>query len=231
MWSGPRNISTALLRSFSNRDDTIVYDEPFYSYYLKETNLNHPMKKEIIDFYPTDEKEVIKSILKQKNGIHYQKHMTHHILDKTNIEWLSKGENCFLIRHPSKVINSYIKKNKLSSIKDIGFEQMFKLFNYVKNNISKNIIIVNSDILLENPEVYLKKLCENLNIKFTTKMMKWQKGVTKDFGIWHEHWYHDILNSTEFTTTKNIIKDVPNEYKKIYIDSLKIYDHMNQFAI
>ena len=231
MWSGPRNISTALLRSFSNRDDTIVYDEPFYSYYLKETNLNHPMKDEIIDFYPTKENEVIKSILENKKGIYYQKHMTHHILDKTNIEWLKKGINCFLIRHPSKVINSYIKKNTLQNITDIGFNQMFRLFKYVNKNISKEIIVINSDTLLENPELYLNKLCQNLNIDFSTKMLKWPKGKTNDFGIWYKHWYHDIINSTEFAITKNIIKDVPKNYEKIYMESLNIYDHMNQYSI
>ena len=231
MWSGPRNISTALLRSFSNRDDTIVYDEPFYSYYLKETKLNHPMKDEIIDFYPTKENEVIKSILENKKGIYYQKHMTHHILDKTNIEWLKKGTNCFLIRHPSKVINSYIKKNTLQSITDIGFDQMFRLFKYVNKNISKEIIVINSDTLLEDPELYLKKLCQNLNIDFSTKMLKWPKGKTNNFGIWYKHWYHDIINSTEFAITKNIIKDVPKNYEKIYMESLNIYDHMNQYSI
>ena len=231
MWSGPRNISTALLRSFSNRDDTVVYDEPFYSYYLKETNLNHPMKDEIIDFYPTKENDVIKSILENKKGIYYQKHMTHHILDKTNIEWLKKGTNCFLIRHPSKVINSYIKKNTLQSITDIGFDQMFRLFKYVNKNISKEIIVINSDTLLEDPELYLKKLCQNLNIDFSTKMLKWPKGKTNDFGIWYKHWYHDIINSTEFAITKNIIKDVPKNYEKIYLESLNIYDHMNQYSI
>ena len=231
MWSGPRNISTALLRSFSNRDDTVVYDEPFYSYYLKETNLNHPMKDEIIDFYPTKENEVIKSILENKKGIYYQKHMTHHILDKTNIEWLKKGTNCFLIRHPSKVINSYIKKNTLQSITDIGFDQMFRLFKYVNKNISKEIIVINSDTLLEDPELYLKKLCQNLNIDFSTKMLKWPKGKTNNFGIWYKHWYHDIINSTEFAITKNIIKDVPKNYEKIYMESLNIYDHMNQYSI
>ena len=231
MWSGPRNISTALLRSFSNREDTIVYDEPFYSYYLKETGLNHPMRDKIIDFYPTKENEVIETILRDKKGIYYQKHMTHHILDKTNIEWLEKGINCFLIRHPSKVINSYIKKNKLHSITDIGFDQMFRLFNYVKRNISKNIIVVNADTLLDNPEIYIKKLCMNLKIDFSTKMMKWSKGVTKDFGIWHTHWYHNITNSTEFSSTTKIITNVPNEYEKIYRESLRIYEHMNQFSI
>ena len=231
MWSGPRNISTALLRSFSNRDDTFVYDEPFYSYYLKETGLNHPMRDEIIDFYPTSENEVIKTILKDKKGIYYQKHMTHHILDKTNLEWLEKGTNCFLIRHPSKVINSYIKKNKLYSITDIGFDQMFRLFNYVKKNLSKNIIIINADTLLENPEVCIRKLCMNLNIDFSTKMMKWPKGITKDFGIWHTHWYRDIINSTEFIPTKNIIMNVPKKFEKIYKESLNIYEHMNKFSI
>ena len=231
MWSGPRNISTALLRSFSNRDDTIVYDEPFYSYYLKETKLNHPMKDEIIDFYPTKENDVIKSILENKKGIYYQKHMTHHIVDKANIEWLKKGINCFLIRHPSKVINSYIKKNTLQNITDIGFNQMFRLFKYVNKNISKEIIVINSDTLLENPELYLKKLCQNLNIDFSTKMLKWPKGKTNDFGIWYKHWYHDIINSTEFAITKNIIKDVPKNYEKIYMESLNIYDHMNQYSI
>tara|TARA_B100001778_G_C18388250_1_gene538514 strand:+ start:37 stop:732 length:696 start_codon:yes stop_codon:yes gene_type:complete len=231
MWSGPRNISTALLRSFSNRDDTFVYDEPFYSYYLKETGFDHPMRDEIIDFYPTSENEVIKTILKDKKGIYYQKHMTHHILDKTNLEWLEKGTNCFLIRHPSKVINSYIKKNKLYSITDIGFDQMFRLFNYIKKNLSKNIIIINADTLLENPEVCIRKLCMNLNIDFSTKMMKWPKGITKDFGIWHTHWYRDIINSTEFIPTKNIIMNVPKKFEKIYKESLNIYEHMNKFSI
>ena len=231
MWSGPRNISTALLRSFSNRDDTIVYDEPFYSYYLKETGLNHPMRDRIIDFYPTKQNEVIETILKDKKGIYYQKHMTHHILDKTNLEWLEKGTNCFLIRHPSKVINSYIKKNKLYSITDIGFDQMFRLFNYIKKNLSKNIIIINADTLLENPEVCIRKLCMNLNIDFSTKMMKWPKGITKDFGIWHTHWYRDIINSTEFIPTKNIIMNVPKKFEKIYKESLNIYEHMNKFSI
>ena len=110
MWSGPRNISTALLRSFSNRTDTSVYDEPFYAYYLHETGLDHPMRDKILNNYSYDESKVIKEILKKKENIYYQKHMTHHILDNTNINWINNGINCFLIRDPSKVINSYVKK-------------------------------------------------------------------------------------------------------------------------
>ena len=144
---------------------------------------------------------------------------------------MEKGKNCFLIRHPSKVINSYIKKNTLSNITDIGFDQMFRLFNYVKKNISKNIIIVNADALLEDPEIYIKKICTNLKIDFSIKMMKWPKGITKDFGIWYNHWYHDIINSNGFTQNKKAIKKVPNEYEKIYMESLEIYNEMNKYSI
>ena len=105
MWSGPRNISTALMRSFENRHDTYVIDEPFYGYYLKETNKNHPLKNEIIKKYPNNEKDIIKMITTSSNSnklIFYQKHMTHHILEKTSLKWISKGINCFLIRDPAE---------------------------------------------------------------------------------------------------------------------------------
>ena len=113
MWSGPRNLSTALMRSFENRKDTYVLDEPFYAYYLKKTGLNHPMKKEIINHYPVSQNIIIKLITKKpkKEKIFYQKHMNQHIIKNTNLDWITKGYNCFLIRHPAKVINSYIKKD------------------------------------------------------------------------------------------------------------------------
>ena len=100
MWSGPRNLSTALMRSFENRDDTEILDEPFYAYYLDKTNLRHPMYKEIINSYPKNENTIIKDLFNIPNNseIYYQKHMTHHLLDISNLEWLNKGKNCFLIR-------------------------------------------------------------------------------------------------------------------------------------
>ena len=130
MWSGPRNISTAMMRSFENREDTLVIDEPFYAYYLKKTNLNHPMKDEIINHYHTNEDEVIKLITQDDDNykIFYQKHMTHHILDETRLDWINRGINCFLIRDPAKVIVSYLKKNTLQSIQDVGFKKLYEIF-------------------------------------------------------------------------------------------------------
>ena len=159
MWSGPRNLSTALMRSFENRGDTLVLDEPFYAYYLKRTGLNHPMKNEIINYYPTSQNKILKLITeKPKNKkIFYQKHMTHHIIKNTRLNWINKGQNCFLIRHPGKVINSYIKKNKLYTINDIGFKRQFEIFDKIKKNKLK-FVVINADNILINPNKTIKNL-------------------------------------------------------------------------
>ena len=113
MWSGPRNISTALMRSFENRPDTYVSDEPFYAHYLHITKKKHPMYKEIIDYYPDKYDDVVRSLtceIPSGKKHWYQKHMAHHLIDLNNIDWIKNFENCILIRHPKDVINSYIKK-------------------------------------------------------------------------------------------------------------------------
>ena len=233
MWSGPRNISTALLRSFSNRDDTIVYDEPFYSYYLKETGLNHPMREEIIDFYPFKENEIIKAILKDKNGVYYQKHMTHHILDKTPIDWISKGINCFLLRDPKEVINSYIKKNNINDSSDIGFPSQLKIFEKA-NKFSKKTIVINSKDLIKDPENTLKKLCDKLNIQFNNDMLNWPKGKRETDGIWSKVWYENVINSTGFSNKTNNKKEkiiLPKKYEKLYEECLEIYNLINKYKI
>ena len=230
MWSGPRNISTALMRSFENRSDTKVYDEPFYAYYLKHTNLNHPMKDEILKTYPSDENEVIKLVNKEdeKYEIFYQKHMSHHILDFTNLEWINNGINCFLIRDPAKVISSYIKKNTINSIKDIGFKKLYEIF---KSLNSKDSIVINTDYLLENPEKYLKILCKILNLDFDKNMLNWPKGYRNTDGIWSKVWYQDVISSTTFNTISNKEYIVPKSYENIYKECLKIYEEINKYSI
>ena len=230
MWSGPRNISTALMRSFENRTDTKVYDEPFYSYYLKNTNLDHPMKEEIINTYPSDEKEIINLITKNDDNykIFYQKHMTHHILDETNLEWINKGLNCFLIRDPAKVIVSYIKKNTLRSIKDVGFEKLYQIFKLLN---SKKPIVINSDYLLENPEKYLKILCKKLNLNFDEKMLNWPKGFRDTDGIWSKVWYQDVISTTTFNKNSNKEYKVPKNFENIYKECQEIYEEINKYSI
>ena len=231
MWSGPRNLSTALMRSFENRDDTIVHDEPFYGYYLFKTQLNHPMKDEIISNYPIAQNEIIKNITtKQKNKIYYQKHMTHHIVKNTRIEWIKKGYNCFLIRHPSKVINSYIQKNTLRNINDIGFKKQFEIFKKIKKNNSK-FLVINADDILINPIDSMKKLCKKLNINFSKKMLNWPKGKRDTDGIWSKVWYKKVEQSTSFNKFRKECIVIPKKYSKIYDESLKYYDAMNKYSL
>ena len=232
MWSGPRNLSTALMRSFENRKDTYVLDEPFYAYYLKKTNLKHPMKKEIIKNYPVSQNKILKLITSKpkKQKIYYQKHMTHHIIKNTKLYWIRKGYNCFLIRHPSKVINSYIKKNSLRNIDDIGFKKQFEIF--IKTKKSKlKFTVVNADDILQNPNETIKKLCKLLKIRFSKKMLTWPKGKRLSDGIWSKVWYKNVELSNTFSKYKKEKIYVPKKYKKIYEESLKYYNEMNQYSI
>ena len=232
MWSGPRNLSTALMRSFENRSDTKVIDEPFYAYYLKKTQLDHPMKNEIINYYPTSQKQILEIITSKthNNEIFYQKHMTHHIIKNTRLNWLNKGYNCFLIRHPAKVINSYIKKNNLLSIDDIGFKKQYEIFNMIKKDKIKYLVI-NADTILQDPSKTLKKLCKILKIRFTKKMLSWPAGKRSSDGIWSTVWYKNVELSNTFSKYKKEKYYVPKKYNDIYEESLKYYNEMSQYSI
>ena len=147
MWSGPRNLSTALMRSFGNRQDvTNVLDEPFYGSYLLSTNKEHPMKDEVINSQLTDINDVKNLCIKNNSGITYQKHMTHHILDK-DFSWLDTLTNCFLIRNPEMVVKSFMKSWKDGDLSDIGFKQQNDIFNYVKNYLNEKPLIIDASQL------------------------------------------------------------------------------------
>ena len=188
------------------------------------------MKDEIINHYHTNEDEVIKLITKDDDNyqIFYQKHMTHHILDETRLDWIDKGINCFLIRDPAKVIVSYLKKNTLQSIQDVGFKKLYEIF---KKLNSKDPIIINSDYLLENPEKYLKILCQKLNLDFDQNMLNWPKGYRDTDGIWSKVWYQDVISSTTFNTKNSKEYIVPKTYENIYKECLDIYEEINKYAI
>ena len=134
MWSGPRNISTAMMRSWGNREDTVVVDEPFYAFYLKATGKNHPGADEVIAHGETDWRKIVAHLTGREFGaapttqIFYQKQMTHHLLPEVDRDWLGKVTNCFLIRDPAEVICSYIKKNEDPTVEDLGFVQQLEIF-------------------------------------------------------------------------------------------------------
>tara|TARA_B110000438_G_scaffold296012_1_gene340019 strand:- start:1575 stop:2285 length:711 start_codon:yes stop_codon:yes gene_type:complete len=232
MWSGPRNLSTALMRSFENRKDTKVWDEPLYAYYLNETKKDHPLKEKIIKTYETNIDRLIEIISLNNNSkkIFYQKHMTHHVLDNTPLNWMNNGINCFLIRNPKDVLLSYIKKNNLENSNDIGFPMQLKLFNLVKKFQSKPIVI-NANDLSVNPKKILTLLCREINIPYNDDMLSWPKGNRESDGLWGKIWYKNVKSSTCFNKFKRYNLNIPSKYKPIYENCLKIYNEINSYNI
>ena len=231
-WSGPRNISTALMRSWSSREDSFVSDEPFYAYYLKERQLKHPMYREIIDHYPNKYNDIVRGLTSGiPNGkkIWYQKHMAHHLIDLNNIDWIKNFENCILIRHPEDVINSYVKKNTLNNIDDLGYPQQYKIIKYL-DSIGKKFTIIDSNILLNNPEKILSQWCNSINLEFDISMLKWQKGNHSQDGIWWKHWYDNVITTTHFQKFSKNQNELDQKYQSIYDEALDYYDKLYYFA-
>ena len=204
MWSGPRNLSTALMRSFGNREDVIeVIDEPFYASYLKESNKKHPMYKEVLDSQESNWKMVVKNCLREDGmGICYQKHMVQHILPNFEKKWILKCINCFLIREPKEVVSSFLKKWPEANFEDLGFLDQINLFHYIKNESGMTPVVIDAADLRDSPETYLPRLCSKLNISWDPKMLQWDAGLKPYDGIWASHWYPSVNSSTSFK--KNI---------------------------
>ena len=231
-WSGPRNISTALMRSWSSRNDSFISDEPFYAYYLRKQQLKHPMYKEIIEYYPNKYDEVVKNLISTipNNKKHwYQKHMAHHLNDFNDIDWIKNFENCILIRHPKDVINSYIKKNTLSYVDELGYPQQYKIMKYL-TSIGKKFIVIDSNILLNNPEKILSKWCSSINLEFDISMLKWQKGNHPQDGIWWKHWYDNVITTTHFQKFSANQSQLNEKYQSIYDEALDYYNKLYYFA-
>ena len=209
MWSGPRNISTAMMYSFANRADCVAWDEPFYSAYLIDTGLNHPMKKEIIEATNIHEDDYIwaavaASCMSTANKpICYQKHMTHHMLpifDRKHL--LAAVTNAFLIRSPEKVLASYAKKHDEVSLHAIGFVEQAEIFDQVTQLLGHAPPVVDADKHLANPRASLVKLCDALAISFDEAMLHWPAGPKSCDGVWAPHWYNAAWKSTGFETVQ-----------------------------
>ena len=226
IWSGPRNLSTALMRSFGNRRDvTAVYDEPFYASYLITTNKKHPMFDEVIKSQENDYNQVVKACTKSAgNGICYQKHMVHHLHPNHSKKWILSCTNCFLIRKPEEVISSFLDKWPEATFEDFGFKEQFGLYNYLLDKGGEAPVVVDASDLRNNSETTLKKLCFALNIDWDPLMLCWTTGLKDYDGVWAKHWYPSVMLSSSFRPesgkmkvySQNIIDfaDIARDYYK-----------------
>ena len=234
MWSGPRNISTAMMRSFENRKDTLVIDEPFYAYYLNETGLNHPLREKVLASQSINWDEIVSQLngeIPKDKTIFYQKHMVHHILSFDNISWVKNFKNCLLIRHPKQVIISYSKKSKINSINDLGFVQQVKLFEQIKNLTGSYPAVIDSKDILLNPKLYLLKLCNYFEISFLEEMLSWPIGQRTSDGIWGSHWYKNVINSNGFIRYKESNEGIHQDDIQFYQDSIKHYNYLSSYKL
>lgn len=234
MWSGPRNISTAMMRAWGNRSDTFVCDEPLYAIYLRVTGLPHPGADEIVAHHESDWHKAVAwltSAVPEGKPIFYQKHMTQHLLPEIDRGWLGSVTNCFLIRHPQEVITSYIAKNNDPTLEDVGFIQQAEIFDWVQNRTGSIPPVLDAKGIQENPRRMLGLLCDALGVEFSEVMLAWPPGLRATDGIWAKHWYKEVESSTSFRPYKSKPEPVPARLVDVYAKCLEFYERLHEHRL
>lgn len=202
MWSGPRNISTAMMRSWGNRADTIVCDEPFYAYYLRQTELPHPGAGEVLEHHESNSQRIIEQLLGELPAgktVFYQKQMAHHLLPELDREWLKGVTNCFLIREPREMLASLSHFIPQPTLEDTGLPQQVEIFSGIVEASRTVPIVVDSRDVLQNPRAMLTSLCNALKLPFREEMLSWPPGKRETDGIWGKYWYGSVEETTGFS--------------------------------
>lgn len=229
VWSGPRNISTALMRSWGNRPDTFVIDEPFYAHYLQETRAPHPGIDEVITHHETDWRKVIDILLgpiPKGKSVFYQKQMNKHMLEHINMGWLPQMTNCFLIREPKDMITSFIKVVPNPTLDEFGLREQVEMFRQLRATQGESPIVIEAKDVLQNPRKILKAWCERLNIPFYESMLQWEPGFRDTDGVWSKYWYDNVCNSTRFASYKPKNEDVPMGMQDLLSRCEELYEEL-----
>lgn len=201
MWSGPRNISTAMMRAWGNRPDTIVVDEPLYAHYLLVTGRQHPGRDETLAAGPTHWAEAVSRLTGPVPGdrrVFYQKHMTHHLLPGIDRGWLRQLTNCFLIRDPAQVLTSLVKHVPDLTVADTGFAQQAEIFDQVRQWTGTVPPVIDAADVLRDPRRILTLLCQAVGVEFMDRMLQWEPGLRQTDGAWAKYWYAEVERTTGF---------------------------------
>jgi hypothetical protein len=229
MWSGPRNISTAMMRSFGNRPDTVVVDEPLYAAYLQASGLEHPGREEILASQDRDWRRVTAALVGPVPGgrrVYYQKHMTHHLLPQTGRDWVGRVTNAFLVRDPAGVVASYARVRGEPTLEDLGFPQQVEIFRACADLIGSAPPVVDAADVLADPRGVLTLLCERLGIGFDDRMLSWPAGPRPTDGVWAPHWYGSVEQSTGFGPPPTTRPDVPDRLLGLLERCRPYYDEL-----
>ncbi|MFC4271204.1 HAD family hydrolase [Sneathiella chungangensis] len=233
MWSGPRNISTAMMRSFASRPGCKVVDEPFYAYYLARTGLRHPMFEEVIASQPTDWRLVAENLNAPllSARLLYIKHMTHHMLEEIDLGVFRNHLNCFLIRDPRRVIASYSAKWDRITTEDIGIRRQLEIFNALTQLTGKTPVVIEAEDILKKPEEMLAKLCAALGIDWCAEMLSWASGRHPEDGVWASHWYASVEASTGFAPFEERKIALADNLEELAVEQQPYYDALRAHKI
>lgn len=217
------------MRSWSNRPDTFVVDEPLYANYLVQTGVNHPGREEVIRHHEKDWRKVVDCLTGDIPGdklIFYQKHMAHHLLPSLDRGWLERLTHCFLIRDPHEMLTSLIKHVPSPTLKDTGLPQQVEIVHFVQGKTGRVPPIVDARDVLESPRRMLEQLCGALGIDFLDAMLSWPQGRRKTDGIWAKHWYAAVEASTGFQPYRPKHESVPNELRLLLARCVDYYEEL-----
>ena len=223
MWSGPRNISTALMRSFGSRPGTVVVDEPFYAHYLAVTGLDHPGRDAILASQPNRWEDVAATLtgpLPPGVDVHYQKHMAQHLLPDMGRSWLGALSHAYLIRDPAHVVASYARVRGEPTLADLGYPQQVELFR------AHGGPVVDAADVLRDPAAVLPRLCAALGVDFDPAMLTWRPGPRATDGVWAPHWYAAVEASTGFAPYDPTPAEVPAELRPLVEEAQPYYDEL-----
>jgi len=232
LWSGPRNISTALMYSFAQRLDTNVYDEPLYGYYLNQTQADsyHPGARKVLEDMELDSSKVIE-MMKAEHGkrIAFFKQMTHHLYE-LDYSFMDGMTNVILTRNPVDMLPSFAKEIENPTMEDVGYSAHLELIEYLKSTGQK-IVVLDSKRILENPRVTLEKLCQEINIPFEESMLSWKAGSRPEDGSWAQYWYKSVHKSTGFNPYKPKSEQFPKNLQPLLEKCKPIYETLLELAL
>ncbi len=229
MWSGPRNISTALMRSWGSRDDTFVCDEPLYAHYLSQTDVDHPGREEVLASHENDWRKVVEYLtgdIPGQKSIFYQKHMAHHLLPGMEHDWVRSLTNTFLIRDPREMLTSLIKVTPNPTVEDTGLPQQWALFEQLQRETDEAPPVLDAKDVLDDPRGMLTALCAAIGVPFREEMLSWEVGLRDTDGVWAPYWYSAVEKSTGFAPYTPKPDWVPPRLQAVYDACRVSYDKL-----
>jgi len=233
LWSGPRNISTALMYSFAQRDDTVVYDEPLYAHYLSKTPAReyHPGAQEVIATMENDGKKVVYDLIlgDHPKPVAFFKHMTHHLYS-LDLGFLSKTVNVLLTRDPAEVLLSFAKRIQNLTLQDVGYKSHIELLD-VLHSIGQDPPVLDSHQVLLDPRKVLGELCKRIGIPFQDAMLSWEAKARPEDGLWAKYWYKTLHQSTGFVKPAQKSEPFPEALKPLLAECQPYYDELRSIAI